>query len=217
VGALENTIGIWDGGVPIVQAVPVSVPNNLSIRALAALVLQSKSDQIKATLRPSGTQNPFTMLSPTDSAVLMEAVKFGVPLQSWENYTEASDVRTLMLLTEGVRTHDPSYAVDFWTKPGYLGTEESELGDVFRAELVDEIVSLERIEYGPGGVPARLVLKRPVMKHKNGLEFTLCTDQGDTQLRRIVGTFDPKSKTLLLDINGNDATLFYTISLDMKL
>ena len=32
---------------------------------------------------------------------------------------------------------DPTYADDFWTKPGYLGTEQSPLGDVVRAALAE--------------------------------------------------------------------------------
>ena len=36
-----------------------------------------------------------------------------------------------------VRRIDPTYVDDFWTKPGYLGTEQSPLGDVVRAALAD--------------------------------------------------------------------------------
>ena len=36
-----------------------------------------------------------------------------------------------------LKAMDPTYVDDFWNKPGYLGTEQSELGDLFQNEKVD--------------------------------------------------------------------------------
>lgn len=90
----------------------------MSIHAFAALILRSKAAQIEAALRPGKSQDPFALVNPYESAVLMEAVKFGLPFQSREHYTEASDVRTL-LLTDGERHQEPSYANELWSKTGY--------------------------------------------------------------------------------------------------
>ena len=45
-GAMENTMGVWDGGVTYVQALPVSIPNVPVVRALTGKVLRSKAAQI---------------------------------------------------------------------------------------------------------------------------------------------------------------------------
>ena len=56
-----------------------------------------------------------------------------------------------------VRAIDPTYANDFWTMPGYEGTEQSELGDLFRAARIGDIDtdwSLALLTYHRHQVPA---------------------------------------------------------------
>lgn len=72
VGAMENTIGIWSGALTLVQAVPVSI-NNWSVRALAGLVLQNKSSEIEEALRPGGSGDVPSSLTPTQRTVFEEA------------------------------------------------------------------------------------------------------------------------------------------------
>ncbi|MET0522827.1 MAG: PKD domain-containing protein [Jiangellaceae bacterium] len=137
-GAAENTTGVWEGFVPMVQGVPMSVPYTFFIRALARLVLQDKAEQIATAVRPGGSGDPYAGLDQAQQAMLHELTAFGVPLQAWENPDyllglSASD--GLLGFGSIVRSIDPTYAVDFWSKPGYLGTEQSPLGDVVRAAL----------------------------------------------------------------------------------
>jgi hypothetical protein len=217
VGALENTVGVWDGGVPIVQAVPVSIPNNLSIRALGALALRSKSDQIEAALRPGGAGDLSAVLNSGEYETLMETVRLGVPLQSWENFTDMSDVNTLTLLTEGIRGSDPTYVGDFWSEPGFLGTESSELGNVIRAELIDKVVPIERVEHDADGIPEKIILGNVSISSEKGLDFTLYADGGKTRLGPLVGVLEQRNRTLLLDTGSNNATLIGAVTADMRL
>jgi hypothetical protein len=70
--------------------------------------------------------------------MLKELTLFGVPLQAWEDpdYLLSLSAPDAPVAFEGnIRQIDPSYVTDFWTKPGYLGTEQSPLGDFVRAAL----------------------------------------------------------------------------------
>jgi len=137
-GAAENTSGVWEGFVPMVQGVPMSAPYTFFIRAMARLVLADKAEQIADAVRPGGSGNPYAGLDAAERVMLKELTAFGVPLRSWENpdyLLGLSAPDGLLGFGAIVRSIDPTYADDFWTKPGYLGTEQSPLGDVVRAAL----------------------------------------------------------------------------------
>jgi hypothetical protein len=60
----------------------------------------------------------------------------GVPLRAWEDYRYVLGLDApdgLLGFGPTVLAIDPTYVNDFWTQPGYLGTEQSALGDMFRA------------------------------------------------------------------------------------
>ena len=138
VGAIENTTGVWDGAVPIVLGVPTSIPTNFFVRAQARMVLRGVADRISEAVRPGGSGRPYAGLTAAQAAMLHEATSLGVPLKAW---TDPDYVLGLSapdgLLGFGavIQQLDPTYADDFWSKPGYLGTEQSALGDIVRAEL----------------------------------------------------------------------------------
>lgn len=58
----KNTHEVWSGAVPIVQAVPVSNLNGLTVQAFAAFVLQGKADEIAETMSPGGSGDPYAVL-----------------------------------------------------------------------------------------------------------------------------------------------------------
>ena len=52
----------------------------------------------------------------------------GIPLRAWENYRsllglDQPNGESVFLFASQIRALDPTYADDFWSKPGYLGTE----------------------------------------------------------------------------------------------
>lgn len=144
VGALENTDGVWQGAVPIVQGVPVSIPNNYSVRALAGFILAPKKDAIVAALRPGGSGNPRAALDGVERAVLDEALSLGIPLQAFEDFDQATTSAVLDAFAPTIQAIDPTYAEDFWNAPGYLGTEASALGNRFRAALAADNTDANR-------------------------------------------------------------------------
>ncbi|KAG5769197.1 hypothetical protein H9Q72_003469 [Fusarium xylarioides] len=162
VGAMENTVGVWSGALTLVQAVPVSI-NNWSIRALAGLVLQNNSAEIENALRPGGSGDVYSSLNLTERTVFEEATALGVRIKGWENLYETGASETLweaMRSVSGsaVMRMDPSYIEDFWNQPGYLGSEDSKLGEIFRREMLDYKTSIISIQRDANQIPVELAL-----------------------------------------------------------
>ena len=136
IGAIENTTGVWDGAVPFVNGTPTSIPNNFFVRAFARFVLEGKAQQIADSVAPGGSGDPFAGLNGTERSVLLEVTRMGIPLRAWEDYRYVLGLDApdgLLGFGGTVLAIDPTYVNDFWTKPGYLGTEQSPLGELFRA------------------------------------------------------------------------------------
>lgn len=138
VGAAENTTGVWEGFVPLVQAVPQPTSYNFLGRAAAQLILGDKADQIQAALLPGGSGDPYEGLDEAERVMLQELHALGIPWKGWE-YPDyllgRSDQYPNGLASSAPLSYDPTYADDFWNTPGYLGTENSPLGVRVRAEL----------------------------------------------------------------------------------
>jgi hypothetical protein len=139
VGAAENVQGVWQGFVPVVQAVPQpnSYPSNG--RSAAELILADKAEQIRDALLPGGSGDPYATLDDAEKAMLTELHRLGIPWHAWENpdYLLGYDARYFGagLDSDSPLTYDPTYVDDFWNADGYLGTEDSPLGARVRAEL----------------------------------------------------------------------------------
>jgi hypothetical protein len=159
IGAIENSSGVWDGAVPYVPGVPTSIPNNFFVRAFARFVLADKASQIADAVSPGGSGDPYAGLNDVERAVLLEVTRMGVPLRAWEDYPYTLGLTApdgLLGFGGVIQGTDPTYADDFWSKPGYLGTEQSALGDLFRAALTnDNRWSLALLSYHRHQVPSR--------------------------------------------------------------
>jgi len=124
VGAMENTSGVWDGAVPQVFGVPNAIPSFMTVELLALRVLGDKLPQIAAATEPGGSGNPYVGLNPEQQAVLHEVSTLGFPLRGWWQYATLNG--GAFFATEGlVRALDPTYMNDFWTLPGYEGSDPS--------------------------------------------------------------------------------------------
>jgi hypothetical protein len=124
VGAMENTSGVWDGAVPQVFGVPNAIPSFMTVELLALRVLGDKLPQIAAALEPGGSGDPYAGLDAQQQAVLHEVSRLGFPLRSWWQYATLNG--GAFFATEGlVKALDPTYMSDFWSLPGYEGTDAS--------------------------------------------------------------------------------------------
>jgi hypothetical protein len=208
IGAIENTEGVWDGAVAFIQAVPVSNPTNFCARALAGLALRDKAKQIIEAVSPGGHGDPYAGLTEYQRSAFQEATLMGVPLHSWEDFDRVGGTRSLRLLNISYRTNDPTYKNDFWSLPGYLGTELSELGDVIRAALVNGSTEITQVVVGDDGAPTSMILASlPAMTTTEGLDFTIYDRTGTTELGIVWGELNLATKTLSLYKASNSTAI----------
>lgn len=209
IGAAENTTGVWAGAVPFILGTPSSIPNTFLIRAFARLALHDKAQQIGDAVRPGGSGNPYKGLTEAETAALHEVTSFGVPLRGWEDpaYLLGRDPLYLLNFMGTIKAFDPGYADAFWSQPGYLGTEQSPLGDVFRAAKVDQRVTVTAVG-GPADAPTSLVLAdAPANPGDTGFEVTAYQPDGVTPIGTVTGLLDPATKTFTVAAGNNAALL----------
>ncbi len=118
----EMTTGVWDGFVPYVMGSPQSIPNCFTVRVNALRVLKDKWPSIIDAIEPGGSGDPSAGLSDEERAALEEATRTGFPPGAWFNYIPQGG-GPLVLVASYVPLLDPTYLDDFWSKPGYLGTD----------------------------------------------------------------------------------------------
>lgn len=122
VGSMENTRGVWDGGVPMVFGVPNAIPSFMTVQVLALRVLRDKLPQIADAMAPGGSGNPYAGLDTEQQEVLREVTRLGMPLRGWWQYRSLNG-GGFYALGGVARAIDAGYGNDFWTKPGYEGSD----------------------------------------------------------------------------------------------
>lgn len=218
VGAIENTFGVWQGAIPIVQAIIISNPNNFCVRAMASLVLESQKEKIQDSVRPGGDQDPFSRLNAVGKQVLTEVTELGLALGAFEDWEGLAGNRTDFLRTfrvlvpPTIAAFDPTYVGDFWTKDGYLGTEKSKLGDFYRKAVVEFNTTVTSVQVDAGKVPAAITLaKVPSNPPTYGLQATIKSSDGKSSLGQFTLQISKGSKTAEIDPSQN-ATVLATLS-----
>jgi len=211
IGAIENSLGVWDGAVPYIPGVPTSIPNDFFARAFARFVLEDKAPKIADSVSPGGSGNPYADLSKVEKEVLIEVSKLGVPIQAWEDYTYMlglEDPQGLLGFGATVRASDPSYFEDFWSKQGYLGTEQSALGDLFRDSRIDHIATIIQINRNEQNIPTSLVLDSvPVDLKNSNFDFTLYAADGTRKIGIISGSLEPSTNVFTIASENTESVL----------
>ncbi|MFG2941216.1 Tat pathway signal sequence domain protein [Streptomyces sp. NPDC048282] len=204
VGAMENTTGVWDGAVPFIPGAPTAIPNNFFVRALAWFTLRDKTERIADAVRPGGSGDPYAGLDEAERVVLKEVTRMGIPLRAWDESDHVIGLDNPVILTGFgyiVRAMDPTYADDFWSATGYLGTEKSALGALFRAALVDDTDTVTAVARDTNKVPTSLTLDASPSKDLTGADFTLYAADG-TKIGTLQGTLDSAKRVFTL-ASGN--------------
>ena len=111
----------WDGAAPYIIGSPMAIPNVFSVRALARRILRNKLHLIVDAMEPGGDKDFIEKLSEEERSVWNEVTQMGYPTRSWFFY-ETMDDGALPVLTPGIERIDSTYYKDFWTLPGYEGT-----------------------------------------------------------------------------------------------
>ncbi|WNG37000.1 Tat pathway signal sequence domain protein [Archangium violaceum] len=219
-GAIENSSGVWDGAVPFIPGVPTSIPNDFFIRAFARFVLEDKAPRIASAVSPGGSGNPYAGLNEVERAVLLEVTRLGVPLRAWEDDAYVlglNDPQGLLGFGSVIRGSDPTYVDDFWSKSGYLGTEQSALGELFRAARIDRIATITEVNRNAQNVPTSLLLdSAPAVPTTTGLDYTLYAADGTTEVGTLSGSLDPTTKVFTLG-SGNPSSVLSAIGTGARL
>lgn len=226
VGAMESTAGIWDGAVVMIQAVPFSNPNNWAIRGLSSLVLAGKKTDVIHAVSPGGHGYllPPAAFSPMEQAVFKESTTLGVPWRAWEDFEGTGQNRTLLwdvlrtLVIPEVKRVDPTYSDDFWSQPGYLGTEQSDLGDFFRNALVSFNTTVIGVEKGEDDAAVSITLSTipEALTDPLGLEFFIGSQDHHMYGSSFFGFLDIATRTVTFPPDSN-ATVTSTISENITL
>ncbi|KAF2621076.1 hypothetical protein BU25DRAFT_435723 [Macroventuria anomochaeta] len=209
VGAIENTFGVWDGGIAMVQAITASVGISHSLRAMMGLVLQNKSEEIEAALRPGGNGDPYASLNQVQRAILHELVLLGAPIAVLEDFYAASNRTRLAQLISAFTGLDPTYVENFWTKDGYLGLEQSPLGDLFRAAFVDVNTTVLDVERDSEGVPiavhlGKLTNAKAFELDWDGLGYNFTVFSNESMIGTLLGRFN--STTSVASFGGIESS-----------
>lgn len=204
ISAMENSAGVWDGAVPFIVGDPSSIPNNFFIRALARLVLHDRAAQIADAVGPGGSGDPFAGLDDVQQQVLAEVTALGMPLKAWEDPSYVlglSDPNGLLAFAPQIKAMDPSYADDFWSQPGYLGTEESALGERIRVALIDTETTIAGVQRDLGGT-ARTIVVDSLPEDPLGTNLDVSVSAGP-----VAGTWDRQTRTLTLGADQAEGVL----------
>jgi len=126
ISSAEHTSGVWDGYVPYVMGSPNAIPGVMTVRihALRVLRMRDKFPAVMDAIDPGGSGNPYAGLNAEETAALKEATSLGFPLRGWWNHPTMNG-GPLALVAGYVPYLDPMYTDDFWSKPGYLGTDKT--------------------------------------------------------------------------------------------
>jgi len=127
IGAAENTVGVWDGFLPFVMATPNAIPSMFTVRmhALRVLKRRNRFPGIIDAIEPGGSGDPHAGLDPEESAALREATRMGFPPRGWWNHATLGS-GYFSKVAGIVPMLDPDYLEDFWSKPGYLGSNPAD-------------------------------------------------------------------------------------------
>ena len=151
VTSAEMTSGVWDGFVPYVMGSPQSIPNCFTVRVNALRVLKDKWPSIIDAIEPGGSGDPYAGLNHEERTALEEATRSGFPPGAWFNYVPQGG-GPLVLVASYVPVLDPTYLDDFWSKPGYLGTDPTSSVGAARVQHAATVVHVAP------GFPAQLTL-----------------------------------------------------------
>ena len=125
-GAAENTDGVWDGFAPFVAGCNHAIPSMFTARMHALRVLRQRDrfPGIVDAMEPGGSGDPYADLDEEEAAALREVSLMGHPLAGWYAH-ETMDSGYFANISGMMPVMDPDYAEDFWSQPGYLGTDPS--------------------------------------------------------------------------------------------
>ncbi len=162
---MEKVSGLWDGAVPWTLGDP-EMSSFFSAQLLVKTLLGS--DKIRAlvdTVDPGGSGDVFVGLDTDQREALARLYRYGFPRGGeWSMLPDGFSADLLLWTWEAdeLRSFDPSFFVDFWTEPGYIGADRPDLlaaSRVKQTATVRRVLTSRELEGLPGSKVA--ILRRP--------------------------------------------------------
>lgn len=157
---IENTTA-WDGAVPFVIGSPVSLPTVLTVYSHGMRILRNAFPKIVDALEPGGSGDMYEGLTDEEKDALLEITRMGLPPRMCYEFLYKDD-GSLPVLAPVVQMIDPDYFVDFWTKPGYLGTAPNSSAVRDRILMKTKVVSV--------GIPVEGIEEEILAENRNGVD-----------------------------------------------
>ncbi len=207
---IENT-DAWEAAVPYVIGSPASLPNTITMHVQGERVLRHAFGKILDNIDAGGCGQMDAGLNEEESSMLRELTKMGFPPLAW--YPEAAghlDPGSLPVLVPSIRNADSSYFEEFWTLPGFEGSDPASGAAkdrfVLRAHVVSWGIFDEQEENGSlptGGNGVDDAWKKQLSASGGAwLEIDAVPDKEDPYLEGTKITFPGSraaDRTLLLD------------------
>jgi hypothetical protein len=119
--ANEGTTGVWDGIVPVVIATDGLNTHSFQWAGLYALAVpEAKRLAVSKAAAPGSGQDIYAGLTADERTILDELLNAGFARKALEDWKFS--VSSSLPLSGALATFDPGYEDDFWSKPGYEGT-----------------------------------------------------------------------------------------------
>ncbi|MDB5395180.1 MAG: hypothetical protein JWM91_2686 [Rhodospirillales bacterium] len=126
---MENTDGVWDGGVPYIAG-PCAL-NGPSVVINAARALGPKVHDVIDAMAPGGSGDPFSGLNAEQREALALFYRVGLPRGSeFALKGSAMDVTIGMAILTSTLFYDPTLVDDFWSIPGHIGADGGLVGSI---------------------------------------------------------------------------------------
>jgi hypothetical protein len=181
--AAENVTGIWDGVEPQCIGTSGDAPyHSFYWQALYTMAIpKEKRDAIAAAAVPGGTGDIYAGLNEEEKSVLNEFLAAGYPLPVIGNHFANL---TPLVDPIDIRLADPTYEDDFWSQPGYAGTNPP---NYLKAAKVDGWATITGIVRDAAGVPIAIQFDPATVPAlgtvgDNYLEYWVYAADGKTRL-----------------------------------
>ena len=160
-GAVESTTGVWDGAMPTSLATDGLSMHSFMWDSLFMMAIPPAQRALIAEAEKAGsTRNIYDGLNPEQRAILDELLNAGFAPRAMQD--TGTFYFPLPFYTAGsLGTIDPTYEDDFWSKPGYEGTNPPSFLSAAKVDGFATITAINRdaqsapvsISFDPATVP----------------------------------------------------------------